>query len=597
MPVSETVDTENLSENIIGLLDGARWIVGEDNTLTYSFASTVSDFNTYTYQPDDYGVSSVAPLTADERADVREALAQVTALTGLQFEEVNDSASAFGTLRYAHTDSLPQDFAGVGFTPGENKLDGDIWFSQSIDPYDWFELVLHETAHALGLMHPHDGLADLDSTLDGNEWTVMSYNVSAAIPSAASADLYPQTFMWLDIQALQALYGVNETYASGNDVYAFSADERHYLTLWDTGGQDWLDLTGQSADLVIDIRPGSWSDVGTDIQYYNEFGRAAGVRHETLYIPEAVQIENVRAGSGDDILTGNDAANVLRGNAGDDTLSGGGGVDTLSGGSGDDVVEDEGAGGTVWLGTGDDLLTISGNGDYVAGAGAGDDSLTLGTGDDTIYAGMGDDRITDSGGSNEIWLGGGDDRAVLSGAGGSSVGGREGDDTIIGSQSNDTLFGSSGDDSIDGGAGDDIIFGGSGDDTLTAGSGDDTLWGGAGADRFVFTDQSGDNVLNGFSVDDDDTLFLSGFDDVADLLSSAQEQDDGVLIKFSTGGSLLLTGLTLATFEALAASHIILDGQVPEAAYSDAALSDVFMSPLVSDCVPAGGELLPVLAF
>ena len=48
-------------------------------------------------------------------------------------------------------------------------------------------------------------------------------------------------------------------------------------------------------------------------------------------------IENVIGGAGDDVLTGDDAANVLTGNAGDDVIEGGGGDDRLEGGAGNDV--------------------------------------------------------------------------------------------------------------------------------------------------------------------------------------------------------------------------------------------------------------------
>jgi Ca2+-binding RTX toxin-like protein len=50
-----------------------------------------------------------------------------------------------------------------------------------------------------------------------------------------------------------------------------------------------------------------------------------------------IDIENVIAGSGDDTLTGDDAANGLAGGDGNDTLVGAGGNDTLPGGAGIDV--------------------------------------------------------------------------------------------------------------------------------------------------------------------------------------------------------------------------------------------------------------------
>lgn len=51
-----------------------------------------------------------------------------------------------------------------------------------------------------------------------------------------------------------------------------------------------------------------------------------------------IGIENLVGGSGDDVLTGNNAANHLHGGAGDDTLSGVAGADVLMGGGGRDLL-------------------------------------------------------------------------------------------------------------------------------------------------------------------------------------------------------------------------------------------------------------------
>ncbi len=63
-------------------------------------------------------------------------------------------------------------------------------------------------------------------------------------------------------------------------------------------------------------------------------GQAEGERigNDTLN-----SIENVVAGSGDDILTGDDLANLIKANDGDDVVMGAGGDDNLDGGDGDDT--------------------------------------------------------------------------------------------------------------------------------------------------------------------------------------------------------------------------------------------------------------------
>jgi hypothetical protein len=80
-------------------------------------------------------------------------------------------------------------------------------------------------------------------------------------------------------------------------------------------------------------------------------------------------IENAVGGSGNDTITGNDAANLLSGGAGNDTLTGGAGDDTLNGGTGDDILNG-GTGndtavysdvitGPVWTTNADGSLTIA----------------------------------------------------------------------------------------------------------------------------------------------------------------------------------------------------------------------------------------------
>ena len=140
----------------------------------------------------------------------------------------------------------------------------------------------------------------------------------------------------------------------------------------------------------------------------------------------------VRAGDGDDIITGSSESDMLDGGAGKDRITAGAGNDFIwidgddtlvNGGAGLDVVIVEGYGAVtldlfksevevVYSGPGDDTITMSG-GKYgvrvLAGAGAdnvttsaGDDYIDGGPGDDTIDAGQGDgDTAIFSGKFNE----------------------------------------------------------------------------------------------------------------------------------------------------------------------------------------------------
>ena len=76
-----------------------------------------------------------------------------------------------------------------------------------------------------------------------------------------------------------------------------------------------------------------------------------------------ISIENINAGSGNDVVTGNKAANTLNGQNGNDRLYGAAGNDVLTGGAGND---------RLYGGSGNDVL-ISGSGtDRVWGQGGRD---------------------------------------------------------------------------------------------------------------------------------------------------------------------------------------------------------------------------------
>jgi serralysin len=79
------------------------------------------------------------------------------------------------------------------------------------------------------------------------------------------------------------------------------------LTLFDSGGNDTLDLSGWSDPSRIDLVPGAYSSG-------NEMTNNVAIAYSTT-------IENAIGGSGNDVIAGNDAANRLVGGAGDDQLA------------------------------------------------------------------------------------------------------------------------------------------------------------------------------------------------------------------------------------------------------------------------------------
>ncbi len=82
--------------------------------------------------------------------------------------------------------------------------------------------------------------------------------------------------------------------------------------------------------------------------------------HGGFTIANGVTVENARSGSGNDALTGNEAANRLESGAGTDTLIGNGGNDILIGGTGAD---------TLTGGAGADSFVYQSNADSSVGTG------------------------------------------------------------------------------------------------------------------------------------------------------------------------------------------------------------------------------------
>jgi serralysin len=197
-----------------------------------------------------------------------------------------------------------------------------------------------------------------DYNLSQQMFTIMSYNDGWATspygqPSSGgltgtSADNYGwmASLAALDIAVIQDKYGVNEEWATGDDTYTindFNGAGNYYSTIWDAGGSDLIAYDG-SADANIDLRPAT-------LQY--EEGGGGWVSYAWgLYggftIANGVTIENARSGSGNDTLTGNDAANRLESGAGNDAVSGGAGDDILIGGAGQDTLSG-GAGADIFL--------------------------------------------------------------------------------------------------------------------------------------------------------------------------------------------------------------------------------------------------------
>jgi hypothetical protein len=203
------------------------------------------------------------------------------------------------------------------------------WYG-GIDAVDSYTLqtFIHEIGHAIGLGHagPYNNTATYgtDNAYANDTWqmSVMSYFDE----SKYGGDTYRfvMTPEMADIMAVQSMYGAPSTRAA-DTTYGFGStagflyDFSYYaqapaFTIYDSGGNDTLNASGYSQNQLIDLLPGSFSNIG---------GLIGNIG---IYLTAV--IENAIGGSGNDTIIGNSADNTIRGGPGNDTIDGGPGIDT-----------------------------------------------------------------------------------------------------------------------------------------------------------------------------------------------------------------------------------------------------------------------------
>lgn len=239
----------------------------------------------------------------------------------------------------------------------------------------------------------------------------------------------------------------------------------------------------------------------------------------------------ITGSDGNDILLGNNGADILIGCAGNDSLNGGGGADVLvdgffnCAGGGNDTFDGGTGPDSIYGGPGTDTVTYAGRTAAVF--------VTLDGSANDGEAGEGDLVSTDveniTGGSGGDEISGGPGANVLSGGGGGDV--------IVGEQSpdpsgpggNDTILGGAGDDALNGGDGNNLILGQDGDDIIQGGTGTDNIDTGNGNNQVDALDGVVDSVNCGPGED-------SGQADTTDAVSPSCEAVDKLSFDFSDPG-------------------------------------------------------------
>ena len=207
---------------------------------------------------------------------------------------------------------------------------------------DAFSTLIHEIGHGLGLNHPAPYESPIvygeDNVFANDSWqaTAMSYFSQRENRDLDASYAFAVTPMIADIIALHDLYGT-PVLRAGDTVYGVGSNLSGHLgllltdltagklnnpdapvtfTLFDSGGIDTIDFSTDTDDQHVVLQPETASDV------YGLVGN--------LVIARNTLIENYVAGTGDDIIVGNEADNVLEGSAGADDIDGDAGTDTAS---------------------------------------------------------------------------------------------------------------------------------------------------------------------------------------------------------------------------------------------------------------------------
>jgi serralysin len=355
---------------IDGVLGGYKWAT---NNVTYSFPTSGS------YYGNSYGtaenITNFGSLGTVQQTTARNALKTYASVANLTFTEIAETDTQHADVRLAMSDKTGSAWAYLPSTAAEG---GDVWFNGSNGYFTSpvkgnyaFMVFLHELGHALGLEHPHENA--MPSDRDSLEYTVMSYRSYAGGSTTAGYTNetwgYAQSLMMYDIAAVQHMYGANYATNGGNSTYTWNATtgemaingtgqgrpggNKIFLTVWDGGGNDTYDLSNYAANLKVDLRPGEWTKTSTaqlaKLHWDGSKVAVGNIANALLYQGDTRSlIENAVGGSGNDSLTGNEGANLLRGGAGTDklyglgagdSLDGGAGADTLAGGAGADIFD------------------------------------------------------------------------------------------------------------------------------------------------------------------------------------------------------------------------------------------------------------------
>ncbi len=354
--------------------DGSVPSAAAKKTISYSFLASAEGLPAM----DGNGFQ---PLDAGQQQRVRDALAYYSSVVDVRFEEV----ASGGDLQYGA--NRQEASAGYARYPGQGSqvmlaanqatFEGG-WEAGS---YGW-QVLLHETAHAIGLKHPGNYNAGgggtpgpyLAPAEDHRGNTIMSYRNAANMRRIVAGEggslsrqpVHAGSLMGYDIAALQYLYGASTTTSAAT--YSWATDAAVSQTIWNPNAGSTIDLSNQTKNNVVDLRAGRWSSIGIRDPYADSGYTAAqyaaltsGGRkvsailgnptydgRNNVLIAAGSRITQASGGSGNDTFIANRLGNTLAGGGGNDRFFWNAGDLSVDGGEGRDVVFVKKVAGARW---------------------------------------------------------------------------------------------------------------------------------------------------------------------------------------------------------------------------------------------------------
>lgn len=372
---TDDLRSDNIEINsLVGKRKYTKSIESDELEILYSFVledDTYGDTETegvWFQSTDDR--DTINPATDTFKAVTREILGYIESIINIKFTEVESEDYTSG-LRFALWQSS-EEITSNGYAQGPSSKPSYIFMNNTNnkwdDPnnskkytYDYGSL-LHEIGHALNLNHPQDGGGDYFSVKAdiGNNtalFTTMAYqsawlretdtyNVSdedgelkivTSVRSVSSREVVrTYTFQHNDLKALEFMYGLRDTYKSGDDIYSFLPSERMNFTLHDMGGKDTIDLSNYSVKTTIDLRQKGVNEIGENKLIWGADNQTTG---DVFVIGPRTTIEIFIGSSGDNNITlDQNVIQTVTTSDGSDIIKNALVTDTISAGSGSDDV-------------------------------------------------------------------------------------------------------------------------------------------------------------------------------------------------------------------------------------------------------------------